>query len=287
VAAEPKYKSTGKIDVDDLYAAPTPAAYVQFLYEHDYRLPAHATPILRAVLAKLRALRGRKRLRVLDLGCSYGIMGAFLRHDLDLAALHRHYGRGYDTTRAPDEICRDDAGYFTASRRRNDLAIVGIDSSRPAVDYAMATGFIDEGCALSLEDETTLAGDIAGILSGLDLVFSTGVIGYAGVQTVRRLLALNGTTQPWLLNFVLRGVDYGPIAQFLAGEGYVTARDRNVYRQRKFAGEEERNRWLDNLRTQGIDAAGYEATGYSCAELFLSRPIAEAAGPPALAAVLL
>lgn len=282
-----KYKSTGKIDVDDLYSAPAPAAYVQFLYEHDYRLPTHATPILKAVLAKLRTLRGKKTLRVLDLGCSYGIMSAFLRHDLDLGALHKHYGAGYDTARTPDEIYRDDAGYFTASRRRSDLAIVGIDPSRPAVDYARATGLIDDGCALSLENEAPLADDVARVLSGLDCIFSTGVIGYAGVQTIKRLLALNETTQPWLLNFVQRGVDYNPIAQFLAGEGYVTARDRNVYRQRKFAGAEERERWLDNLRHQGIDAAGYETTGYSCAELFLSRPAAEAAGPPVLAAVLL
>jgi SAM-dependent methyltransferase len=287
VADNRKYKSTGKIDVDDLYAAPTPAAYVQFLYGHDYRLPTHATPILKAVLAKLRALRNKKTLRVLDLGCSYGIMSAFLRHDLDLAALHNHYGGAYDATRSPDEIYRKDAGYFTASRRRNDLAIVGIDPSGPAVDYARATGLIDDGCALSLEDETPLADDVTEVLSGLDLIFSTGVIGYAGVQTVRRLLALNETTRPWLLNFVLRGVDYNPIGHFLAGEGYVTARDRNVYRQRKFAGEEERDRWLDNLRRQGIDASGYETTGYSCAELFLSRPAAEAAGPPVLAAVLL
>lgn len=287
MAAHRNYKSTGKIDVDDLYAAPAPAAYVQFLYEHDYQLPTHATPILKAVLAKLRALRGKKILRVLDLGCSYGIMSAFLRHDLDLVALHKHYCEGHDATRTPDEIYRDDAGYFTANRRRSDLAIVGIDPSRPAVDYARATGLIDDGCALSLENETLLADDAAGALSGLDLIFSTGVIGYAGVQTIRRLLALNGAAQPWLLNFVLRGIDYDPIARFLAGEGYVTARARNVYRQRKFAGEEERNRWLDNLRTHGIDAAGYETTGYSCAELFLSRPAAEAVGPPVLAAVLL
>jgi len=282
-----KYKSTGKIDVDNLYAAPTPAAYVQFLYAHDYRLPTHATPILKAVLAKLRALRGKKKLRVLDLGCSYGIMSAFLRHDLDLGALHERYGEGYDATRTPDEIYRDDAGYFAASRHRNDLTIVGIDPSRAAVDYARATGLIDDGCALSLENETPLADDVASALSGLDLVFSTGVIGYAGVQTIRRLLALNETTRPWLLNFVLRGVDFDPIARFLAGEVYVTARDRNVYRQRKFASEEERDRWLDNLRRQGIDAAGCETTGYSCAELFLSRPAAEANGPPLLATALL
>lgn len=287
MAADRKYKPTGKIDVDDLYAAPTPAAYVQFLFKHDYRLPAHATPILRSVLTKLRAQRNKKTLRVLDLGCSYGIMSAFLRHDLDLPALHKHYGEGYDVTRSSDDIYRDDAGYFTASRRRNDLAIVGIDPSRPAVDYARATGLIDDGCALSLEDETPLADDVTRVLSGLDLIFSSGVIGYAGVQTIKRLLALNGTTQPWLLNFVLRGVDYNPIAQFLAGEGYVTARDRNIYRQREFASEEERDRWLDNLRRQGIDAAGYETTGYSCAELYLSRPAAEVTGPPVLAAVLL
>jgi SAM-dependent methyltransferase len=287
VADSRKYKSTGKIDVDDLYAAPTPVAYVQFLYAHDYRVPTHASPILKAVLAKLRALRNTKTLRVLDLGCSYGIMSAFLRHDLDLAALYKHYGGAYDVRRSPEEIYRDDAGYFTASRRRNDLTIVGIDPSGPAVDYARATGLIDDGCALSLEDETPLVDDVTEVLSGLDLIFSTGVIGYAGVQTIRQLLAFNETTRPWLLNFVLRGVDYNPIGQFLASEGYVTARDRNVYRQRKFAGEEERNRWFDNLRRQGIDASGYETTGYSCAELFLSRPAAEAAGPPVLAPVLL
>jgi len=287
VADNRKYKSTGKIDVDDLYAAPSPAAYVQFLCAHDYRLPLHATTILRTVLSELRARRNRKTLRVLDLGCSYGIMSAFLRHDLDLDALHKHYHDGYDTARAPEDVYRSDADWFAASRRDDGLAIVGIDPAGPAVDYAGATGLIDDGCALSLENDAPLAGDVARMLSGLDLVFSTGVIGYAGVQTIRRLLALNVATQPWLLNFVLRGVDYGPIAQFLAGEGYVTARDRNIYRQRKFAGDEERERWLDNLRRQGIDAAGCETTGYSCAELFLSRPAAEAAGPPALATALL
>jgi SAM-dependent methyltransferase len=235
----------------------------------------------------LRARRGKAGLRILDLGCSYGIMSAFLRHDLDLAALQARYGDDPDATRIPDELYRSDAAWFAASRRSDGLTIVGIDPAGAAVDYARATGLIDEGCALSLEDDAPLADDVMKMLSGLDLIFSTGVIGYAGVRTIERLLALNGKTRPWLLNFVLRGVDYHPIAQLLAGEGYVTARDRNVYRQRKFADADERERWLGNLRRQGVDAAGYELAGYSCAELFLSRPAAEADGEPLLATVLL
>ena len=55
----PKYKSTGKIDVDNLYTGVTPADYVRFLYEHDYRLPQHATPIMKATLAQIRNARCR------------------------------------------------------------------------------------------------------------------------------------------------------------------------------------------------------------------------------------
>lgn len=281
-----KYKPTGKIDVDNLYDAPTPAAYVQFLCAHDYQLPKRATPVVQAALARLRAQRGKTKLRVLDLGCSYGIMSAFLRHRLTLADLERHF-HDADPARPLAAVIASDREYFAASRHDDDLTIVGIDPAAAAIAYAKATGLIDDGCALSLEDDAPLADEVAEILSGFDLVFSTGVIGYAGVATIMRLLALNEATRPWFLNFVLRGVDYVPIMQLLTARGYVTARDRNVYRQRRFAGEEERARWLDNLRRQGVDAAGYETTGYSCAELYLSRPAAEADGPPLLEAALL
>jgi SAM-dependent methyltransferase len=287
VTEERRFKTTGKVDVDDLYAAPTPAAYVRFLYEHDYRLPGHATPILRSVLARLRERRKRDALRVLDLGCSYGIMSACLRHDLGLGDLYRHYHAGYDTARPLDAIYDDDAHFFAAGRRDDRLVLVGIDPAEPAVDYARAVGLVDDGCARSLEDDAPLPDTLAAMLSGHDLIFSTGVIGYAGLRTIERLLALNAASRPWLLNFVLRGVDYHPIAQFLAGQGYVTARDAHVHRQRRFAGAEEQARWLENLRRQGVDPAGYESTGYSCAALYLSRPAAEAEGPPGLATALL
>jgi len=283
----PKYKATGKIDVDNLYTGATPADYVRFLYEHDYRLPQHATPIVKATLAQIRSARGKDNLRILDLGCSYGIMSAFLRHSLGLPDLYAHYHDGYDLTHPLDEIVRADISFYQANRSDDGLTIVGIDPSEPAIAYAKATGLLDDGAALSLEGEAPVPEAACTMLSDLDLVFSTGVIGYAGVRTITRLLELNTQSRPWMLNFVLRGVDYYPIAQYLNEQGYVTGRDRNVYRQRRFAGAEERTRWLDNLRRNGVDAAGYETTGYSCAELFLSRPADEAAAAAALTPALI
>ena len=283
----PKYKSTGKIDVDNLYTGVTPADYVRFLYEHDYRLPQHATPIMKATLAQIRNARGKDNLRILDLGCSYGIMSAFLRHALGLGDLYAHFHSGYDITRPLEQIVRADIGFYQANRSDDGLTIIGIDPSEAAIAYAKSTGLIDNSIALSLEGEAPVPEAACAKMSGLDLIFSTGVIGYAGVRTITRLLELNAQSRPWVLNFVLRGVDYYPIAQYLTGQGYVTARDRNVYRQRRFASAEERARWLDNLRRNGVDAAGYETTGYSCAELFLSRPASEAAKPPAFTPALI
>ena len=119
-------------------------------------------------------------------------------------------------------------------------------------------------------------------LAQVDLVTSTGCVGYVTHKTFERLLpAVTEGRPPWLANFVLRMFPFQPIAEILKERGYVTEKlEGRTFVQRKFASGEEQEQVLSQLREQDIDPAGKEAEGHLLAEFYLSRPISETAAAP-------
>ncbi|MBP7242954.1 hypothetical protein [Amaricoccus sp.] len=203
---------------------------------------------------------------MIDLGCSYGVNAALLKHGLSMADLFRLYDEGAGR----EDLLDRDRTVFDAPADPC-LEIVGLDTAEQAVGYAVAAGALDAGIAANLERRDPTP-DEAALVEGADLVISTGCFGYATDVSLRRLLEASGDSRPWMAHFVLRMFAFDEAREMLAGHGYVTEKVDGLHPQRRFASDDERIHVLDNLARLGIDPTGAEAEGWYVAELYVARP---------------
>ena len=265
-----------KSNLDHIYNQPDPRAYYSELRKLDYATPSAGKPLFLKLISRLRHLR-EKSVRVLDLGCSYGVNGALLKHDMTMLHLYDHWGQDRLRDVSPEAILMHDRRFFADREASHGFEVIGIDRAERAVAFARETGLIDEGVVADLE-AGPLPDSAISELADIDLVTSTGCIGYVTKKTFERLLpAVTRGHRPWMANFVLRLWEFEPIEATLSDWGYVTERLENkTFKQRRFVSDGERERVLHRLRERGIDPAGKEAEGHLHAEFFLSRPAADA-----------
>ncbi|WP_199755075.1 class I SAM-dependent methyltransferase [Amycolatopsis sp. WAC 04197] len=260
--------STGKINFDDIYTAPDPRAFFGTLRPLDYDIPQQAKAYFAKLIDEYRAEADVKVPTVLDLGCSYGVNAALHRCDTTMERLYDHYASAGSLSR--DELIARDRRMV----ENDDVRFIGLDASAPALDYALAAGFIDEAIHVDLENEEPTEEQRA-LLSEVDIVISTGCVGYVTEKTLVRIAREN---RPWMAHFVLRMFSYGPVADSLGELDYETTGVEGVFRQRKFASDEEQTQILDNLSVAGVDPRGLEDGGRLYARLFVSRPNGAAGG---------
>lgn len=263
-----------KANFDQIYVRPDPREYFRVLHGLDYIIPDLALPIFRQITETLTGLRGRP-LRILDIGCSYGINAAFLRYPMSLERLAQRYGDLQAFGLAPDEVVALDRNYYRSWPAAINARFIGLDSSAPAVGYATRTGILDHGFAEDLESNDP-SPRLADLLSGVDLVISTGCVGYVTAATFKRVLDAMQTPKPWVVSFVLRLYPFDEIADVLKERRLVTEKLESVtFVQRRFHSEQEYSQTLRALQAVGVDPQGKEAEGLLHAELFLSRPAEE------------
>lgn len=269
-----------KANLDGIYDRPDPREYFRKLKPLRYSIPDAAKPIFQKLISHLRQRR-RETVHVLDLGCSYGVNAALLKHNLTMPQLYEHWGQEKLTEATPDEVVEHGRRYFGSLPEARDIEVFGLDQAERAVEFAEEVGLIDEGIAVNLETEP-LPGPVHKELSQVDLVTSTGCVGYVTHKTFERLLpAVTEGRPPWLANFVLRMFPFEPIAEILKKRGYETEKlEGRTFVQRKFASGEEQEQVLKKLRGREIDPAGKEAEGHLLAEFYLSRPISETTETP-------
>ena len=270
----------GKADFDHIYNAPDPRAYYRTLCALDYEIPQVALPVVQALLGAQDAPRPRGPQRVIDVCCSYGINAALLRLDLSLDDLHQRYTDSDVKELSPQEMARSDRELFARLRRADAPRVTGLDIAGSAVDYGLQTGLLDDGWTDDLQDDEPSAGLVAE-LADVDLVLTTGGVGYITEPTFDRLLSVDRPTPPWVAAWVLRIYPYDAIAETLSGHGLVTEKlDGVTFRQRRFASQDEQAAAVDGVTALGLDPSGLEADGRFHAELFVSRPAADAAQQP-------
>ena len=81
--------------------------------------------------------------------------------------------------------------------------------------------------------------------------------------------------------FAIRFVDYAPIAAVLARRGLVTEKlSTATFLQRRYENAGEREHVLRKLVAAGIDPIGKVEVGWYHADLYLSRPAAQASEVP-------
>lgn len=266
-----------KTDFTRIYREPDPGAYFRTLLRLSYQIPQRALPVFQAVLAASERT-GRPR-TVLDVCCSYGINAALLRCDLDLSEIGARYTERTPT--ALNELIEADAQFYADRLRCTDRAVFGLDVSSPAIDYGIRTGLLAGGWAEDLEasDPST---DLSAGLCDVNMIISTGGVGYIGPRTFDRLVATVGDPRDlWLVVFVLRVFAYDEIAETLTRYGLVTEQLPGMtFRQRRFADTDEFDAANHDVVARGLDPTGKEADGWYHAECFISRPAAAAAQTP-------
>ena len=262
-----------KANMDHIYNQPDPRAYYSALHKLDYATPSAGKPFFLKLIERLQHSRA-KSVRVLDLGCSYGVNGALLKHDMTMPELYEHWGQESLRDMSPEEVVAYDRRFFGSREEAQDFEVIGLDRAERAVAFAEEIGLIDDGVVANLE-EHPLPDAVMPDLADVDLMTSTGCIGYVTEKTFERLLpaVTKGGHAPWMANFVLRLWAFEPIEETLSDWGYVTEKlqDR-TFRQRRFVSDEEREQVLERLRERGIDPSGKEAEGHLHTEFYLSRP---------------
>lgn len=259
-----------KANFYDIYTNQDPREYYRVLYGLDYIIPDLAKPVFRQVATELERQRGRP-LKVLDLGCSYGINAALLRLPLDLARLAQRYADLASYGLTSKELAYLDRRYFDGWPKQ-PMQVVGMDVSAPATAYAKEVGLLDAALAIDLETQE-LTPEAREVIRDVDLIISTGCIGYVGQRTFARILEAIEGPRPWLASFVLRMYPFEPIADELARHGIASQKLQGVtFVQRRFHSERECSDVLRSLESSDIATAGKEAEGLLHAEFYLSRP---------------
>ncbi|MFI0469934.1 class I SAM-dependent methyltransferase [Saccharopolyspora sp. 5N102] len=264
-----QFDATGKVSLEQIYTRPDPRAYFTTLRELDYCIPQLAKPYFLKLIQEYREATGVEMPTVLDLGCSYGVNAALLRCDATIDELYEHYGDADARAADRDRLLARDRAWVRSRGQLARTRFVGLDSSEPALSYALAAGFIDHAVHADLENHDPTAAQRE-LLAEVDLVISTGCIGYVGERTLGRIAEAG--RRPWMAHFVLRMFPFDPIARRLADSGYETVPMPGVFKQRRFISEQEQSLVLETLSTAGVEPRGREADGWFYAELHLSQP---------------
>ena len=270
-------------NIDDIYFQPDPRSYLQELRKLDYAIPGNAKPVFQRVISQLQTQRGNRHevIQVLDLGCSYGLNAALLKHDMTMEEIYDHWGQKALMQASSDEVIEYDRRFFGNLEEKEDINIFGLDQAESAVNFGTETGLLDEGIVADLE-AGPLSEPAGQDLAPVNLVISAGRVGYITEKSFERLLpAVTRGEAPWIANFAARMFPFEPIEDALNDWGYVTERfEGRLFEQRTFASPEERNQVTEVLRQRGINPEGRESEGRLLAEFYLSRPADEAAARP-------
>lgn len=271
----------GKADFGSIYVQPDPRAYFRTLGALDYVIPHLARPIFDQLIDSRQRAKGGEPITVLDLGCSYGVNAALMKYALNYDQLTERYAALAAQPLDAYEVLALDRQYYAAWPRRREIRIVGLDVSNEAISYAKQCGIIDAGIVADLEQED-IPPAAAEILSTVDLIVSTGCVGYVSNRTFDKLAVCTSNGEaPWVASFVLRMFDYADIAKTLQRQGLVTEKfEGATFVQRRFRDEAEMQATLDAVSQRGLNPSGKESDGLFHAELFFSRPESEALASP-------
>ena len=269
-----------KANMDYIYDQPDPRAYFRELKKIDYVIPGAAKPIFQRLISHLRPERNRP-IHILDLGCSYGVNAALLKHDLSMPQLYDHWGQKALIEATPEEVTADDRRFFRNLDTDETISVIGLDQAKSAVAFAEDVGLLDEGIVVNLETGP-LPDAATEKLELVELMTSTGCVGYVTEKSFEQLLpVVTQGRSPWIGNFVLRMFPFDSIDETLRDWGYVTEKlEGETFVQRRFKSAEEQDQVIARLRECGVDPTGGETEGHLLAEFYLSRPAKEADETP-------
>ncbi len=198
-----------------------------------------------------------------------------------MSELYEHWGNRALLEATSVEVVAHGRRFFGNLDEPADIEVIGLDLAESAITFAKEVGLLDEGFVVNLETDR-LPESAKEDLASLDLVVSTGCVGYVTEKSFDRLLpSITQGQAPWMGNFVLRLFPFDAIEEILSDWGYVTEKlEGRTFVQRHFTSADEQEQVLEQLCERGIDPTGQEAEGNLLAQFYLSRPANELAETP-------
>lgn len=271
--SENRDPNEAKRSFDHYYSQQTPHDYLSEMSRLGYQIAEQARPYGVAVAEALSELNPGWPIRMLDVGCSYGIGSAFVKYGCTFEELASFF-----SSRAPQDYraCTNATRtWLNVVPPQVDMGVVGLDVSGPAVQFSVDSGLLDCGIVKNLEEEELLDDEVAWI-AGCNLLICTGAIGYVGEVTFDKILRHLGSTRtdntgPAALMTVLRMFDISDVEPSFNKAGLEVRKVPGVrLPQRGFADEEEMEGVLKVLADKGIDAEGWESLGAYYADLYVA-----------------
>ncbi|RWB95813.1 MAG: hypothetical protein EOS61_01430 [Mesorhizobium sp.] len=259
-----------KYDFTATYNRRWPHAYLRTCLSLDYMLPDRAKPIFERIFADYRRIRNKTKLKIIDVGCSYGVNAALLRTDLDLDDLYAAYLDPSGSLSRRQEI--EHRAFFRKRGLRDDIQFVGVDPSFRAVRYALDLGLLEAGVTADVETRDLMAKERSA-LADADILISTGCVGYATEATFARVYEASASSRPWVVAFAMRPFRYDDIAAaFQAFSLETRLVERFRQRQRRFSTSTEREAILKGMAKLGMEDHLERTTGYIYASCYISAP---------------
>ena len=267
-----------KSSFDDVYTAPTPHAYIASMAVNGYEIGERARPYCTAAAELLQEGNGDTwPVQLLDLGCSYGMGSAFVKYGCSFDEMVAFF-----SSRAPREYlaaCEATRTWLNVAPPAIDVRAVGLDSSEPAIRFALDAGVLDGGIARDFEQPNAAPSEEESAwFRSCNLLISTGAIGYVTERTLDVILRdlgkdYPGDVGPFAVVTILRMFNHSPIKAAFERRGFTFGAVPGVrLPQRRFTNKEERRKVLSLLHDRGLDTGEWENQGKHYADLFIAAP---------------
>ena len=261
-----------KKDFTDIYGQKFPNDYLEEMRRLHYRIP-NKTKSFYLSLAEQLYKRLARPINILDIGSSYGINAALMKHDLEMSDLDDFF------LKRENASMEQTKQFFEKLPSNNHLKFYQIDISDPALQFSEEVKLCKKGICVNLETESFSINEIP----SFDMIIATGCIGYIGYKAFSNLFVLIKKQQtkfsqseidkPIFAFSVLRIFDMEKIQQTFDYYGYSLVRtDLGPIRQRQFSDSEEKSQTVSLLHDKGIDSKDYEDDGYFYAHFYIASP---------------
>lgn len=258
-----------KKDFSDVYTKKFPAPYLEQMRDVEYRIPDQTKPLYEHITERMINY-SRKPINILDLGSSYGINSALLGHELVMSELDEFFIKQH-----PHPSLSEVHDFFSDLPSNNpNLRFYLVDTSSPALEFAENAGLCEKSFCVNLENEP-LSKEFKQTLHNIDLIISTGCIGYIGWKSFERIFENISPNDafPLFAFSLLRMFDVSEIALAFKRNNFVLVKTKvGPLKQRRFYDGAEMKKTLDLLKYRDLDTRGLEDTGYYYADFYMAGP---------------
>ncbi len=268
-------ENEAKVDFNDVYTAKTPHAYIASMAENGYEIGECARPFCCEAVKLLQEKNGVTwPVQLLDVGCSYGIGSAFVKYNCTFDELVAFFSsrvpEGYTTA------CETTRQWLNVTAPEYDLRCVGLDSSKPAIQFATDAGLLDGAITCNFENNENPSKEDVSWIRGCNLLMSTGAIGYVTERTLDVVMSNLGKSHPGsfgpiAMMTILRMFETEQIKKCFEKHGFSFCKIPDVrLPQRNFANEDEKLQILTVLHDRKIETSDWEDKGKLFADLYIA-----------------